>query len=57
VATAEDRSIADEQRTLIEYLLRERVSLRGISGLFSKRTKNNANAAVPQSVTRRFACI
>jgi insertion element IS1 protein InsB len=30
VATAEDRSIADEQRTLIENLLRERISLRGI---------------------------
>ena len=30
VATAEDRSIADEQRTLIEHLLRERISLRGI---------------------------
>jgi insertion element IS1 protein InsB len=30
VATAEDRIIADEQRTLIEHLLRERISLRGI---------------------------
>jgi transposase-like protein len=30
VATAEDRLIADEQRTLIERLLRERISLRGI---------------------------
>ena len=30
VATAEDHSIADEQRTLIEHLLRERISLRGI---------------------------
>ena len=30
MATAEDRSIADEQRTLIEHLLRERISLRGI---------------------------
>jgi insertion element IS1 protein InsB len=30
VATAEDRIIADEQRTLIERLLRERISLRGI---------------------------
>jgi insertion element IS1 protein InsB len=30
VATAEDRSIADERRTLIEHLLRERISLRGI---------------------------
>jgi insertion element IS1 protein InsB len=29
-ATAEDRIIADEQRTLIEHLLRERISLRGI---------------------------
>ena len=29
VATAEDRSIADERRTLIEHLLRERISLRG----------------------------
>src|SRR5258705_13814850 len=30
VASAEDRLIAEEQRTLIEYLLRERISLRGI---------------------------
>jgi insertion element IS1 protein InsB len=30
VASAEDRIIADEQRTLIEHLLRERLSLRGI---------------------------
>jgi len=30
VASAEDRIIADEQRTLIEHLLRERISLRGI---------------------------
>jgi hypothetical protein len=30
VASAEDRIIADEQRTLIEPLLRERISLRGI---------------------------
>ena len=30
VATAEDCSIADERRTLIEHLLRERISLRGI---------------------------
>ena len=30
VATAEDRSIADERRTLIAHLLRERISLRGI---------------------------
>jgi IS1 family transposase len=30
VATAEDRRIADEQRTQIEHLLRERISLRGI---------------------------
>jgi insertion element IS1 protein InsB len=30
VATAEDHSIADERRTLIEHLLRERISLRGI---------------------------
>ena len=30
MATAEDRIIADEQRTLIEHLLRERISLRGI---------------------------
>jgi insertion element IS1 protein InsB len=30
VATAEDRLIADEQRTMIEHLLRERISLRGI---------------------------
>jgi insertion element IS1 protein InsB len=30
VASAEERIIADEQRTLIEYLLRERISLRGI---------------------------
>jgi insertion element IS1 protein InsB len=30
VASAEDRSIADEQRTLLEHLLRERISLRGI---------------------------
>jgi insertion element IS1 protein InsB len=30
VATAEDRIIADEQRTLVEHLLRERISLRGI---------------------------
>ena len=31
VATAEDRSIADEQRTLIEYLLRERSSRCAVS--------------------------
>jgi transposase-like protein len=30
VATPEDRHMADEQRTLIEYLVRERISLRGI---------------------------
>jgi insertion element IS1 protein InsB len=30
VASAEDRIIADEQRTLIEHLSRERISLRGI---------------------------
>ena len=30
VASAEDRLIADEQRTLIAHLLRERISLRGI---------------------------
>jgi len=30
VATAEARIIADEQRSLIEHLLRERISLRGI---------------------------
>jgi insertion element IS1 protein InsB len=30
VASAEDLLIAEEQRTLIEYLLRERISLRGI---------------------------
>jgi insertion element IS1 protein InsB len=30
VATADDRLIADEQRTMIEHLLRERISLRGI---------------------------
>ena len=30
VANAEDRIIADEQRTLVEHLLRERISLRGI---------------------------
>jgi insertion element IS1 protein InsB len=30
VASAEDRIIADEQRTLIEHLLHERISLRGI---------------------------
>src|SRR3712207_4431036 len=30
VASAEDRIIADEQRMLIEHLLRERISLRGI---------------------------
>jgi insertion element IS1 protein InsB len=30
VASANDRLIAEEQRTLIEYLLRERISLRGI---------------------------
>jgi insertion element IS1 protein InsB len=30
VASAEDRIIADEQRTLIAHLLRERISLRGI---------------------------
>ena len=30
VASAEDRLIADEQRTLIEHLLRERILLRGI---------------------------
>jgi transposase-like protein len=30
VASPEDHIIADEQRTLIEHLLRERLSLRGI---------------------------
>jgi insertion element IS1 protein InsB len=30
VASAEERIIADEQRTLVEHLLRERISLRGI---------------------------
>src|SRR5215475_2034805 len=30
VASPEDHIISDEQRTLIEYLLRERISLRGI---------------------------
>ena len=30
VASPEDRLISDEQRTLIEHLLRERISLRGI---------------------------
>jgi hypothetical protein len=30
VASAEDRIIADEQRTLVEHLLRERISLHGI---------------------------
>ena len=30
VASAEERIISDEQRTLIEHLLRERISLRGI---------------------------
>jgi transposase-like protein len=30
VASPEDHIIADEQRTLIEHLLRERISLRGI---------------------------
>ena len=30
VATAEDRGIGSEQRTMIEHLLRERISLRGI---------------------------
>ena len=30
MATAEDRIIAGEPRTLIEHLLRERISLRGI---------------------------
>jgi transposase-like protein len=30
VATAEGRFISDEQRTMIEHLLRERISLRGI---------------------------
>jgi IS1 family transposase len=30
MATAEDHRITDEQRTLIEHLLRERISLRGI---------------------------
>jgi insertion element IS1 protein InsB len=30
VASAEDRIIADEQRTLVAHLLRERISLRGI---------------------------
>ena len=29
-ATAEDRRIADERRTTVEHLLRERISLRGI---------------------------
>jgi hypothetical protein len=31
VASAEERIIADEQRTLIEHLLRERISLRGLN--------------------------
>ena len=30
-ATADDRLIADERRTMVEHLLRERISLRGIS--------------------------
>jgi insertion element IS1 protein InsB len=30
VASSEDRLIADAQRTLVEYLLRERISFRGI---------------------------
>jgi transposase-like protein len=30
VTSAEDRIISDEQRTLIEHLLHERISLRGI---------------------------
>jgi IS1 family transposase/transposase-like protein len=30
VASAEDHSVSDEQRTVIEHLLRERISLRGI---------------------------
>jgi transposase-like protein len=30
VATAEDHGIGSEQRTMIEHLLRERISLRGI---------------------------
>jgi insertion element IS1 protein InsB len=30
VTTAEDRRIADEQRTMVEHLLRERIALRGI---------------------------
>ena len=30
MAGAEDHIISDEQRTLIEHLLRERISLRGI---------------------------
>jgi transposase-like protein len=30
VASAEDHLISDEQRTVIEHLLRERISLRGI---------------------------
>jgi insertion element IS1 protein InsB len=30
VATADDRCLADEQRTMIAHLLRERISLRGI---------------------------
>jgi hypothetical protein len=30
VANSEDHIISDEQRTLIEHLLRERISLRGI---------------------------
>jgi len=30
VATAEDRRMADEQRTMVEHLPRERISLRGI---------------------------
>jgi hypothetical protein len=35
-ATAEDCLISDEQRTMIEHLLRERISLRGIS--YSQKT-------------------
>jgi hypothetical protein len=31
VASAAERTISHEQRTLIEHLLRERISLRGIS--------------------------
>jgi hypothetical protein len=45
VATAEDRGIGSEQRTRIEHLLRERVSLRGIC------------RAVGVSLTWRLLCM